>query len=117
MALRVKVNTPPATEEMPEELPVEEPLEAPAEMPEEPMMLPMAGGGQVAQDVARYLGPDAVCQNCIHFLEPNTCEIVAGPIDPQGRCSLFTPDSVEPDVESGMPESDMPPADIPPDEY
>lgn len=49
--------------------------------------------GLVDPEVARYTGPEAVCSSCIHFLEPGTCEVVSGPIDPGGRCSLHTADT------------------------
>jgi hypothetical protein len=69
----------------------------------EPMMESGAEGmgGMVDPTVARYLGPNDRCGSCVHFMEPGTCEIVAGPIDPMGVCSLFTPDieSVEEPVE------------------
>jgi len=117
MALRIKGDTP----ALPAEESIEEPVEQPVEEQAEPSdgMLPMAGGGQVSPEVARYLGPDAICQNCIHFLEPNTCEIVAGQIEPNGRCSLFEADAME----EGMPETEMAldmqeqPTEIPPTEY
>lgn len=80
---------PPADEPELEDTPIEEAAEPQDSM--EPMM--MHGGGQVSPDVARYLPPDAVCANCIHFMEPNTCEIVSGAIEPQGRCSLFSADT------------------------
>jgi len=119
MALRIKGNdVPPAP-------PVEEPIEdeQPVEEQAEPTlpqsgMLPIASGGTVDPAVARYLGPDAICQNCIHFLEPNTCEIVAGQIEPQGRCSLFEADAME----DGMPETELAPdmeqpTEMPPTDY
>jgi hypothetical protein len=84
----------------------------------EPMMESGAEGmgGMVDPTVARYLGPNDRCGACVHFMEgarsssdlnstasnTGTCEIVAGPIDPMGVCSLFTPDieSVEEPVEN-----------------
>ena len=74
------------------------------------------GGGQVGQDVARYLPPDAVCANCIYFMEPNTCDIVAGNIEPQGRCSLFTADDMsgEQPADNSLTETDNGNADQPP---
>lgn len=56
------------------------------------MVTPM---GYVDQTAARYFGPDSICQVCTHFLEPDACEVVAGVIDPAGRCSLFNPDELE----------------------
>lgn len=31
------------------------------------------------------------CGACAHFAPPGTCQIVQGPISPQGYCRLFTP--------------------------
>ena len=96
MALRIKPDNyvPPVEDNdeiEAEEIPVEEPIEeSPAAQP-----AVMHGSGSVPQDVARYLPPDAICQNCIYFMEPGTCEIVAGAIEPQGRCSLFVPDQMQ----------------------
>ena len=30
------------------------------------------------------------CELCIHFLKPNGCKLVTGPISPQGWCRLFS---------------------------
>lgn len=67
------------------------------DMPEEDLMQegPQMGGGMVSPESARYFGPDSRCKNCIHFMEPASCEIVSGSIDPDGICSLFTQDSEE----------------------
>lgn len=121
MALRIKGNTPlpsASPDAQIEDEPVEQPVEEQAEPTSPQGMLPIAGGGQVSPEVARYLGPDAICQNCIHFLEPNTCEIVAGQIEPQGRCSLFEADAME----DGMPETELAPdmeqpTEMPPTDY
>lgn len=108
MALRVKPDNyqPPAEEEIPvEEVPMEEPDDMGS-------MLPMASGGQVDPEAARYFGREYMCQGCIHFMEPGTCEIVAGEIDPEGICSLFVPDAAE--VEASIPTADpMMGADVP----
>ena len=68
------------------------------EMPMEPeaMMPPMGNeGGRVSQESARYFGPEYRCGGCVHFMEgtvQHECEIVAGEIQPDGVCSLYTPD-------------------------
>src|SRR3990167_6791592 len=69
------------------------------EMPMEPeaMMPPMGNeGGRVSQESARYFGPEYRCGGCVHFMEgaggQGECEIVAGPIESEGACSLFYPD-------------------------
>jgi hypothetical protein len=33
------------------------------------------------------------CGVCAHFMPPDACRFVEGPISPQGFCSLFTPAS------------------------
>ncbi len=65
----------------------------------------MTSEGRVSPDVARYFGPEAICSGCVHFIEPGSCEIVAGPIDPGGRCSLWTSDDAEEKAESPDEES------------
>lgn len=85
--------------------PVEEPIEETAtpelELPAEeamPMIPEMGGGGMVTPEAARYFGPESRCEGCVHFMAGElggSCEIVSGPIDPMGVCSLFTPDSME----------------------
>lgn len=54
-----------------------------------------AGGGEVDKDTAGYLGPEDgpfMCKNCTYYgrQADNTCAIVAGHIDPEGCCNLFT---------------------------
>ncbi len=31
------------------------------------------------------------CSACIHFVAPNDCKLVQGPISPNGWCMLFSP--------------------------
>ena len=60
---------------------------------EDPSMA--VGTGRVSQESARYFGPEYRCAGCVHFVEgaeTGECEIVAGPIQPDGVCSLFDPD-------------------------
>lgn len=100
MALRIKPDNykPPQDPEESAEEPIEQ--EQPAEpLMEEAPMLPMADmpqpGGQVDPEAARYFPREYMCAGCIHFMEPSTCEIVAGEIDPEGICSLFVPDAAD----------------------
>lgn len=54
---------------------------------------PKFSADKVDPMVARYMTSDMgpfVCQNCDHFTETGECEVVAGPIDPEGVCILFT---------------------------
>lgn len=111
MALRLKGDAPPPA-------PIEEPEvdDNPTEEAAEPtdatpMMMHGGGGCQVSQDVARYLPPDCICANCIYFMEPNTCEVVAGPVEAQGRCSLFTAD----DMSQEQPTEDQMATDVAPE--
>lgn len=71
---------------------VSEPTVLPEESVE-PITTPEYGGGQVEQSIARYFAPEFMCGNCIHYMEPNACQIVAGEISPEGICSLHTPDA------------------------
>ena len=74
-----------------------------------PAVMPMAtsmpdlnaqpSSGTVDPAVARYLGPEAVCATCIHFMEPSSCEVVSGAIDPQGRCCLHEADAMDMDTD------------------
>ena len=73
------------------------------ELTQEPEAEPEMGGGTVSPESARYFGPEGRCMNCIHFMEPGSCEIVAGQIDPQGICSLFTQDSGEDQIMEEAP--------------
>lgn len=46
---------------------------------------------KVSPDAARYLTPDSKCGSCSFFGDDgSSCNIVAGPIDPGGTCSLWT---------------------------
>jgi len=31
------------------------------------------------------------CSTCLHFVEPNSCKLVEGKINPEGWCALFAP--------------------------
>ena len=113
MALRISAGKPATAPEEPVEEPIEEPVEevveeAPVDDPTMSM-----GGGQVDPMAARYFGPESRCGGCVHFLAGEmggTCEIVAGPIDPEGVCSLFTADEMpaEMPIEEAPAEADEP---------
>jgi hypothetical protein len=74
--------------------------------PDDSMDQSMMQGGNVDPQVARYLPPDCRCQGCIHFIDPGSCEIVAGPIDPQAVCSLYTPDANGQETSEESPDYD-----------
>lgn len=114
MALRIKGAEKPkenddeleeVTPDSPEVGVEEEPLEE--EVVEEDVEeSPLMAGGIVDPIVARYTGPMDMCATCIHYLEPNACAVVAGPIEPEGICSIYTPDTE--DVEDVEPVDDVP---------
>lgn len=76
-------------EMMPEEMAAAEPIK---EMGNDGMAM-----GMVAPEAAKYMGPEMRCESCVHYMEPGSCEVVAGKIDPQGVCMIFTPDTQNPE--------------------
>lgn len=49
-------------------------------------------GIKTSKDAANYIHyveGDNRCENCVHFLQPNHCEIVEGQISPDGWCRFF----------------------------
>ena len=93
--------------EAPPELPMEPETEAP--MPVEPEAKRFSAQ-MVSPMVAGYKGPELgpfACGNCEHWNEDGSCDIVAGPIHPEGVCNLFEPIHAEEDGEA-MPEDVMP---------
>jgi hypothetical protein len=55
-----------------------------------------AAAQKVAPSVVGYEDhPDGgkECANCLQFLPPDACRLVAGRISPQGSCRLFVPKS------------------------
>lgn len=58
------------------------------------------GQCQTTQQIAGYMGPENgpfECGNCTHFQGPSSCDLVAGKIDEDGCCNLFTPGGNDPD--------------------
>lgn len=58
--------------------------------------LPRRAGAQqkVAQKLVQYQEkPKGAqeCDNCLHFIAPNSCKMVDGKINPKGWCALFAP--------------------------
>jgi len=81
----------------------------------------MVSPGQVSPLISVYRSPEQgpfECQNCINWLEPNACEVVAGPIEPEGMCNLYTIDGEMPpeDDEEDDEESEEDPDDLDDDE-
>jgi hypothetical protein len=101
---------PPTAEDVPPVLeggPAPEEAALPQEMPLDFESDPMAadGGGVVDPMTAGYRGPDMgpfMCGNCQYFNGDNTCQLVAGEIDPMGICNLFTAPPME--QEEPLPE-------------
>ena len=47
---------------------------------------------KISKKVSGYLSSEDgpfECENCGHFKEPASCEIVEGHIDPEGCCNLY----------------------------
>jgi hypothetical protein len=54
------------------------------------------GSEKASQASVQYQGQprgDQQCSGCIHFVGPNTCEMVEGEISPEGWCNLWAPQS------------------------
>lgn len=70
---------------------------------------------KVDPSVARYMTSDDgpfICANCEHFTAEGDCQVVSGPIDPEGVCILFTPGGAgmdeATDVQPTEPQPDQP---------
>jgi hypothetical protein len=53
---------------------------------------------KVSPETSGYMGPDKgpfECGNCVHFMAPGSCQIVAGDIEEDGCCNLFNPSGKE----------------------
>ena len=59
-------------------------------------LIPAAARAQtkIAQKLVQYQekpkGPQE-CDNCLHFVPPSSCKMVAGKINPKGWCQLYAP--------------------------
>ena len=53
-----------------------------------------AAQAKIAQNLVKYQekpkGPQE-CDNCLHFVAPASCKMVAGKINPKGWCQLYAP--------------------------
>lgn len=124
MALRIGGGMPPQEEAISEPAVMPEEMAAPPEAMAPPTEAPAEeGGGFIDPESARYFGPESRCQSCIHFMAPGSCEIVSGPIDPQGVCMLFlaggAPDQgagMPPEAMEGMPAEESAPTEESPEE-
>lgn len=94
MALRIAGNQPPPpVEDVPVD-PASEMVEQ-ADTVSDQAMMPIEDtgtAGLVSPEVVRYMTSDRgpfICANCLHFQDDGSCEIVSGPIDPEGVCILF----------------------------
>jgi hypothetical protein len=55
---------------------------------------PAVAGRNIPKSVARYQdrpNRGRRCADCVHFMPPGACEIVAGPISPNGWSRYFEP--------------------------
>ncbi len=53
----------------------------------------MALDTKLTKVISGYLPPEKgpfECENCIYFKLPQSCQLVAGSIDPEGCCNLYT---------------------------
>ena len=60
---------------------------------EEAVSEPATDTSKVSPQIARYMSADQgpfICANCTHFRDDMSCQVVSGPIDPEGVCILFT---------------------------
>lgn len=98
MAFRISNGQPPADPmAMPEQMAAMAEPEVMADpMMEMPIEEPMMSEGLVSPEAAKYMTSDMRCGSCVHFMDSGgigSCEIVSGPIDPQGVCLLYTADT------------------------
>ncbi len=52
------------------------------------------GQPKIAQNLVQYQQkPKGAqeCDNCLHFVPPDSCKTVAGKINPKGWCALYAP--------------------------
>ncbi|HKW95324.1 MAG TPA: hypothetical protein VJX92_25790 [Methylomirabilota bacterium] len=52
------------------------------------------GQQKIAQNLVHYQQkPKGAqeCDNCLHFVPPDSCKVVAGKINPKGWCALYAP--------------------------
>ena len=63
-----------------------------AQQPEAAQQAGKAKGGKVSKEQVKYQEKpkgDQKCSNCINFIEPDSCKLVAGKINPNGWCILW----------------------------
>lgn len=88
------------------EAPVEEvPVDDPSVEPD--LLTGMEGNVKLDQSLVVYMsgeyGPFK-CSNCFYWVEPNACQMVAGEIDPEGKCNIyFPPESAAAPEKAEMP--------------
>jgi hypothetical protein len=62
------------------------------ELPHEDVLQQVQGGRKLTKASARYRdrpNGNQQCAGCVHFLPPGDCEIVEGPISPEGWCRNY----------------------------
>lgn len=66
------------------------PPSAPADLESQPdsTIAPAGPAGRLRPDQAFYRDQVIFCGECLHFQDPNTCDLVQGPISVDGTCSF-----------------------------
>lgn len=78
---------------------------------------PAEGEGKQALGDVGYRAadfPGNACGACVHFQPPQSCELVAGVIDPDATCNLFEPGGGGGPAVGGSPAGPVPPPGPPP---
>ena len=81
------------TQPLPVDMEVDAPDIEPEQAIEEAASEPVTDTSKVSPQIARYMSADQgpfICANCTHFQDDMLCQVVSGPIDPEGVCILFT---------------------------
>lgn len=56
---------------------------------EEALETQSGGSGTLAPEIAGYTPMADKCEDCVHFQQPNACEVVSGVISKDGWCKVF----------------------------
>lgn len=92
-------------------IPLEEVAAAEEQMAAPEMNNPPVNPMKLDPMVAMYKPPEMgpfVCGNCYHFDGQGACNIVEGPIDPEGHCNVWTPPGFDQMMQQEVPEEASP---------